>query len=147
MGLSLLPETFWWAILGFVVKGAVVGAPWRRLHRHRPRPSAPHRPRSSLAGFAIMVARHVAWLAVSSNNPKLIYFSNRFDRPREELWAGLWLGGLLLLAWLRSRVPSLFALYGAIGGGIGFGVGASLQPLGKGRRGPACRSAGGRPWS
>ena len=37
----------------------------------------------------------------------------------------------MLLAWLRSRVPSLFALYGAIGGGIGFGVGASLQPLGR----------------
>jgi hypothetical protein len=65
------------------------------------------------------------------NNPKLIYFSNRFDQPREELWAGLWLGGLLLLAWLRSRVPSMFALYGAIGGGLGFGVGASLQPMGR----------------
>ena len=37
----------------------------------------------------------------------------------------------MLLAWLRSRVPSLFALYGAIGGGIGFGVGASLQPIGR----------------
>src|SRR6185436_5076223 len=49
----------------------------------------------------------------------------------EELWAGLWLGGLLLLAWLRSPVPSMFALYGAIGGGIGFGVGASLQPMGR----------------
>ena len=36
-----------------------------------------------------------------------------------------------MLAWLRSRVPSLFALYGAIGGGIGFGVGASLQPIGR----------------
>ena len=37
----------------------------------------------------------------------------------------------MLLAWLRSRVPSMFALYGAIGGGIGFGVGASLQPMGR----------------
>ena len=72
----------------------------------------------------------MAWLAVSEQ-PKLIYFSNRLDRPREELWAGLWLGGLLLLGWLRSRGPSLFALYGAIGGGIGFGVGASLQPMGR----------------
>ncbi|RPJ80025.1 MAG: hypothetical protein EHM18_19135 [Acidobacteria bacterium] len=65
------------------------------------------------------------------NDPKLVYFSNPIDRPREELWAGLWLGGLLLTAWLRSRVPSLFALCGAIGGGIGFAVGAALQPLGR----------------
>src|SRR5690349_12529798 len=65
------------------------------------------------------------------NNPKAIYFSNRLDRPREEVWAGLWLGGLLLLAWLRSRAPALFACYGAIGGGIGFGAGASLQPAGR----------------
>ena len=64
-------------------------------------------------------------------SPKLIYFSNRLDRPREEVWAGLWVGGLLMLTWLRSRVPSLFALYGAVGGGIGFGLGASLQPWGK----------------
>ena len=129
VGLSLLPETFWWAILGFVIKGAVWGLLGGAfigiaLDRHR------HTTAQLLAGFGIMVLG--TWLGWQYlNSPKLIYFSNRFDRPREELWAGLWLGGLLLLAWLRSRVPSLFALYGAIGGGIGFGVGASLQPLGR----------------
>jgi hypothetical protein len=30
----------------------------------------------------------------------LIYFSNRLDRPRAEIWAGLLLGAILLLAWL-----------------------------------------------
>ena len=128
VGLSLLPETFWWAILGFVVKGAVWGLLGGAfigiaLDRHR------YTTAQLLAGFGIMVLG--TWLGWQYlNSPKLIYFSNRFDRPREEVWAGLWLGGLLLLAWLRSRIPSLFALYGAIGGGIGFGVGASLQPLG-----------------
>ncbi len=129
VGLSLLPETFWWAILGFVVKGAVwglLGGAFIGIALDRQR----HSTAQLLGGFAIMIAG--TWLGWQFlNNPKLIYFSNRFDRPREELWAGLWLGGLLLLAWLRSRVPSLFALYGAIGGGIGFGVGASLQPLGR----------------
>ena len=129
VGLSLLPETFWWAILGFVVKGAVWGLLGGAfigiaLDRHR------YTTAQLLAGFGIMVLG--TWLGWQYlNSPKLIYFSNRFDRPREEVWAGLWLGGLLLLAWLRSRIPSLFALYGAIGGGIGFGVGASLQPLGR----------------
>ena len=129
VGLSLLPETFWWAILGFVVKGAVWGLLGGAfigiaLDRHR------YTTAQLLAGFGIMVLG--TWLGWQYlNSPKLIYFSNRFDRPREEVWAGLWLGGLLLLAWVRSRIPSLFALYGAIGGGIGFGVGASLQPLGR----------------
>ena len=129
VGLSLLPETFWWAILGFVIKGAVWGLLGGAfigiaLDRHR------YTTAQLLAGFGIMVLG--TWLGWQYlNSPKLIYFSNRFDRPREEVWAGLWLGGLLLLAWLRSRIPSLFALYGAIGGGIGFGFGASLQPLGR----------------
>src|SRR5688572_22742529 len=128
VGLSLQPETFWWAILGFVIKGAVwglLGGAFIGIALERQRYSATQ----LLAGFAIMVfGTWLGWQYL--NSPKLIYFSNRLDRPREELWAGLWLGGLLLLAWLRSRVPSLFALYGTIGGGIGFGVGASLQPLG-----------------
>ena len=129
VGLSLQPDTFWWAMLGFVIKGAVwglLGGAFIGIALDRQR----HTTAQLLAGFAIMVLG--TWLGWQYlNNPKLIYFSNRFDRPREELWAGLWLGGLLLLAWLRSRVPSLFALYGAIGGGIGFGVGASLQPMGR----------------
>jgi len=129
VGLSLLPETFWWAILGFVIKGAVWGLLGGAfigiaLDRHR------YTTAQLLAGFGIMVLG--TWLGWQYlNSPKLIYFSNRFDRPREEVWAGLWLGGLLLLGWLRSRIPSLFALYGAIGGGIGFCVGASLQPTGR----------------
>ena len=80
-------------------------------------------------GTIMVLGTWLAWKYV--NSPKLIYFSNLLDRPREELWAGLWLGGLLLVAWLRSPVPAWFALHGAIGGGIGFGVGASLQPMGK----------------
>jgi hypothetical protein len=129
VGLSLQPETFWWAILGFVVKGAVwglLGGAFIGIALDRQR----HATAQLLAGFAIMILG--TWLGWQYlNRPKLIYFSNRLDMPREELWAGLWLGGVLLLAWLRSRVPSLFALYGAIGGGIGFGVGASLQPMGR----------------
>ena len=129
VGLSLQPDTFWWAILGFVIKGAawgLLGGAFIGIALERER----HTTTRLLTGFAIMAfGTWLGWQYL--NNPKLIYFSNRLDRPREELWAGLWLGGLLLLAWLRSRVPALFALYGAIGGGIGFGLGASLQPMGR----------------
>lgn len=129
VGLSLLPGTFWWAMLGFAIKGAAWGLLGGTfigiaLERHR------YAAATLITGFAVMVfGTWLGWLLI--NSPKLIYFSNRLDRPREELWAGLWLGGLLLLAWLRSRIPAMFALYGAIGGGIGFGLGASLQPIGK----------------
>ena len=129
VGLSLQPDTFWWAILGFVIKGAawgLLGGAFIGIALERRR----HSGAVLLAGLGLMVfGTWLGWRFV--NHPKLIYFSNRFAQPREELWAGLWLGGLLLLAWLRSRVPSWFALYGAVGGGIGFGVGASLQPLGR----------------
>ncbi|HEU4926752.1 MAG TPA: hypothetical protein VFT24_06875 [Vicinamibacterales bacterium] len=129
VGLSLQPETFWWAILGFVIKGAawgLLGGAFIGIALERQRHTTAH----LVAGFAVMVlGTWGGWRFV--NSPKLIYFSNLLDRPREELWAGLWLGGLVLLAWLRARVPSVFALYGAIGGGIGFGVGASLQPMGR----------------
>ena len=40
------------------------------------------------------------------NAPKLVYFSDRLDKPREELWVGLLLGGLMLLAWLSWRADA-----------------------------------------
>ncbi|MSV28402.1 MAG: hypothetical protein EXQ52_06610 [Bryobacterales bacterium] len=129
VGLSLRPETFWWAILGFAIKGSawgMLGGTFVGIALRR----GLHTKRQLIAGFAIMaLGTWIGWRFL--NHPKLIYFSNPIDRPREELWAGLWLGGLLMLAWLHARVPSLFALYGAAGGGIGFGFGASLQPWGK----------------
>jgi hypothetical protein len=129
VGLILLPESFWWAALGFVVKGGAwgflggifIGAALDR---------APYSRQRLIAGFALMtLGTWAGWRFL--NHPKLVYFSNRIDRPREELWAGLWFGGLLLLVWLGRRVPTWFALYGAAGGGIGFGFGAALQPFGK----------------
>ncbi len=127
VGLSLEPETFLWAMLGFAIKGAAWGLAGGALIGLALRPLPTRR---VLIGLCLLVVGTWAgWKVI--NDPKLVYFSNPIDRPREELWAGLWLGGLLLTAWLRSRVPSLFALCGAIGGGIGFAVGAALQPLGR----------------
>jgi hypothetical protein len=54
VGLSLVPETFWWAMLGFVVKGAAWGLLGGAfigiaLDRHR------HTAGKLIAGFAMMV--------------------------------------------------------------------------------------------
>ena len=128
LGLIRDDPTFLWGLTGTTLKGAVWG----------------------LLGGAVIglgfVARHISWWTLTVtflcmlaaivagiylvNEPKLIYFSNPIDRPRDESWAGLLLGGLAVLACsgvLNRRhalVPARFALYGLIGGGIGFGGGS-----------------------
>lgn len=130
VGLSHHPETFWWAILGFGLKGAawgLLGGAFLGIGLDRDR--VPNR--RILFGLAAMVlGTWAGWALI--DHPKLMYFSNRLEKPREEMWAGLWVGGLCLLAVLRARIPAWFALFGCLGGGIGFAFGASLQPWGKG---------------
>ncbi len=132
VGLSLQPETYWWAITGFAVKGAawgllggaMIGAALDRSRYRMP---------DLAGGLVLLVAGTWAgWRVI--NEPKLIYFSNRVDRPRPEVWAGLLVGALVLLLWLAwragARLAAGFAGWGAIGGGLGFASGAALQVWG-----------------
>ena len=118
---------FWHGLAGIAVKGAVwgfvggavLGAAWvmpRRVDR------------GWWPALACLVAGTVlGWWLI--DDPKLLYFSNRLDRPRPELWAGLLTGGLAFTAWLTGAFPAVarvvwtFALAGALGGGAGFAVG------------------------
>lgn len=130
LGLLRDGQTFYWGLTGTTLKGAVWG----------------------LLGGAVLglgfTARHVAWrqlvLAFACmlagvvvgihfvNQPKLIYFSDPVNQPRAESWAGFLLGALALLAYVRlferdfAWLPTRFAAYGAIGGGVGFGGGSLL---------------------
>ncbi|MBA3976415.1 MAG: hypothetical protein C0504_19585 [Candidatus Solibacter sp.] len=137
VGLAKMPETFWWAILGFFVKGAVWGllggAVMAAAIEFR---RAGWRDRFVWAGLALMTAATWAgWKLI--NEPKLVYFSNRLDRPRPEIWAGLALGALALLVWLgrgeARRTLWSYALWGAAGGGAGFAIGAWIQVAGASR--------------
>ncbi|MBI5083110.1 MAG: hypothetical protein HZB13_00715 [Acidobacteria bacterium] len=138
VGLSFQPETFWWAITGFAIKGAawgLLGGAFLAMALRRPAR------RELAAGLGLMVAGTWAgWITI--NHPKLVYFSNRVDKPREELWAGLLLGGLLLLLWMSrrggARLLWRFAGWGALGGGAGFALGAAIQAWG--------RPTGMKPW-
>lgn len=133
VGLSLKPETFSWAITGFFLKGGIwglLGGAITGIALTRER----YANKDLMAGFALMLAgTYAGWKLI--NEPKLIYFSDRYDRPRPELWAGLLIGALLLLAWLSwragARLPWSFALWGAFGGGIGFSLGAAAQVWGR----------------
>jgi hypothetical protein len=95
-----------WGLLG----GAVMGIPLSRAKLGRG---------EILAGLALMEAgTYAGWKLL--NEPKLIYFSNRVDKPREELWFGLALGGVALLGWLWRRragcVAGAMALWGLLWG-------------------------------
>lgn len=133
VGFSVQADTMWWGLLGLGLKGAVWGLlagvvlglalEWDRYAR-----------RAVMIGLAVMVAgTWIGWKVL--NEPKLIYFSNRLDRPRPEIWFGLALGALLLLVWLRRCYPSphplRFALWGFAGGGLGFFSGGLVQSLGR----------------
>ena len=71
------------------------------------------------------------------NDPKLIYFSDPINKPRAESWAAIGVGALMFLAWLRIKLPARdfkvvlsFVLWGTLGGGLGFGLGALWLFLG-----------------
>ena len=136
VGLSLKPETFWWAMPGFAIKGGVwglaggviVGAGFLRGFDG-------WNPRRFLLGLAAMLAATWAgWRLV--NAPKLVYFSDPLNKPREEVWAGLLAGGLaFLLSAVHGPMRHMgwrFALWGCAGGGLGFPLGAALQVWGRG---------------
>jgi hypothetical protein len=114
--------------IGLAVKGFVwglIGGAWAGVALHRDRYSL----RAVAAACAVMIGgTTVGWAAI--NHPRLIYFS----RDREEVWAGLLLGGVLLIVYAvyrgRTRTPLVWGAWWAIGGGIGFPLGAALMVAG-----------------
>jgi hypothetical protein len=67
--------------------------------------------------------------------PKLIYFSDPINKPRDESWAGLLFGAIAVLAYMQVQhqkfawIPLTFAVYGAVGGAFGFGLGSLFLTL------------------
>jgi hypothetical protein len=122
------PATIYWGVTGCLVKGtvwgllggAVLGLGIDRTEYTR-----------KTVILAILITIPAFFLGLTLiNEPKLIYFSNRLDKPRDESWAGLLFAAIALLTFLRYslpraafRIPLQFALWGALGGGIGFGGG------------------------
>lgn len=133
VGLASDVATMPWGLLGLTLKGAIwglsggavlgLGFTIRRYSRMQ----------VAAALGAMLAGTWAGWRWV--NVPKLIYFSNRLDRPREEMWAGLLLGTVALLVVLlaiRWNAPMLrFALASFVGGGLGFGLGGALLAAGR----------------
>ncbi len=114
------PGAVAWGLAGLALKGAVWGLAGGAFVAAGLAGVSLRRLATALAVWGGLVA--LGWAVV--NWPKWIYFSNLLDRPREEVWAGLLLGGLGFAFTLRG-VPRMrrFLLGGLLGGGAGFGLG------------------------
>jgi len=132
-------RTRWWGLLGLAVKGSV----WIGLTGAFIGMAAGGRGYSlgEVGGLCVALAG-VAWIGVRLlNRPHdppdalpAIYFSSRDDaRPRPEFWGGLWLALAALLVYLMvrgDRAAVGLALWGLLGGGLGFALGECLQAWG-----------------
>lgn len=128
-------DTIYWGVLGCLVKGsvwgllggAVLGLGLARDYYAR---------KTLVQAFLLTLPAFLAGLLLI-NEPQWLYFSDP-DNPRDESWAGLLFAALALLLFLRKRgtkrafeIPLQFALWGAAGGGLGFGGGCLWLAFGK----------------
>ncbi|MFV0591557.1 MAG: hypothetical protein ACK5M7_09245 [Draconibacterium sp.] len=134
LGFLRSPETVWWGTAGTTLKGAVWGLLGGAVlalgffFRSTPR-------KVLVWAFLLMIAGIILGFKLI-NDPMLLYFSDR-AKPRAESWAGLLLGAVFLLVYLKLKLSSghfkiilRFAFWGMIGGGLGFGLGGFWLVLG-----------------
>ena len=135
LGFLKNPDTIYWGVIGCLVKGTVwglLGGAVLGLGLDRTVCSR------KTVMLAILITIPAFYLGLTLiNEPKLIYFSNRLDKPRDESWAGLLFAAVALLSYLRLcgprgavTIPLRFSLWGALGGGLGFGGGCLFLAFG-----------------
>lgn len=123
------PDTVWWGFTGTSVKGGVWGLSsglfigLGLVHQRI-------KIKTIVTGFLIFLIGFVIGLKLI-NDPKIIYFSDPFNNPRSESWAGLLFASAGLLIYLKTKITAedfkiilRFVLYGLIGGALGFGFGS-----------------------
>ena len=129
LGFLKNPDTVWWGFAGTSLKGGVwgllsgtfiaLGLVYQRI-----------KVKTILTGFIVFLILFAVGLKFI-NDPRILYFSNPVNQPRDESWAGLLFAVIGLLVYLKiktsaeeSRILNRFALYGALGGLLGFGLGS-----------------------
>lgn len=135
LGFLREPDTVYWGLLGCLVKGTVwglLGGLVLGLGLARDRIKRSVLCGAFVAGF---FAYFVGLFLI--NEPKLIYFSDPVNKPRDESWSGLLFAAFGIAAYLQARggnrvlaLPLRFAFWGAVGGGIGFGGGGLWMVVG-----------------
>ncbi len=134
LGFLRNPDTIWWGTAGTTLKGSVwgllggavfsIGFVYDRIPK-----------KTIINGLLLMLLGFFLGFKLV-NEPMLLYFSNP-ENPRPESWAALLTGAIALLVFLKFKLNSVefklifrFALYGLVGGGLGFGLGGFWMVLG-----------------
>jgi len=134
LGFLRNPETVWWGTAGTTLKGAVwgllggiilsIGFYFRKIPK-----------KTFVVAFLLMIAAMLVGFKLI-NDPMILYFSDP-EKPRAESWAALLFGAIALLVYLKLKVDksdykviSRFAIWGLIGGALGFGLGGFWMVLG-----------------
>ncbi|MCA1761327.1 MAG: hypothetical protein LC658_16275, partial [Bacteroidales bacterium] len=128
------PDTVWWGTAGTTLKGSVWGLLGGTVFSLG---FLFHRIPKRIIIYALLLMLIGFFLGFKLvNEPMLLYFSDP-AKPRAESWAALLFGALALLIFLRFKIVSAnyklvrrFALYGLVGGGLGFGLGGFWMVLG-----------------
>lgn len=123
------PGTIWWGFAGTSLKGGVWGlisGLFIGLGLVHQRIKA----KIIITGFLIFLIGYLIGLKLI-NDPKILYFSNPLNHPRNESWAGLLFAAVGLLIYLKLKmgvehfiIVLRFAVYGLLGGALGFGLGS-----------------------
>ena len=134
LGFLVKPDTVWWGTIGTTLKGTIwgllggtvfsMGFVYRKLPR-----------KTIIIAFLLMMLGMLIGFKLV-NEPMLLYFSDP-SNPRTESWAALLTGAIFLLLYLKFKtnssdfsIISRFAFWGAVGGGLGFGLGGCWRVLG-----------------
>jgi hypothetical protein len=125
-------NTVLWGLLGLTIKGAMWGLSGGVLvglaFTHQK-----YRWWEIAIGLSLMVMGTVLGRELI-DKPRLLYFSNLLDKPREEVWVGVTVGALSLLGYLmvlrREKISTTFAVGGFLAGAAGFGGGSLFLALG-----------------
>ncbi len=134
LGFLKNPDTVWWGTAGTTLKGAVWGLLGGAVFalgfffRSVPR-------KTLIVAFLLLILGIIGGFKLI-NDPMLLYFSDPV-KPRAESWAGLLLGAVFLLGYLKLKIPAenfkiilRFTIWGTIGGALGFGLGGFWLVLG-----------------
>ncbi len=134
LGFLRNPETVLWGTAGTTIKGAVWGLLGGTIlslgffFNKIPK-------KTIIIAFLLMMVGMFAGFKLI-NDPMILYFSDP-AKPRPESWGALLLGAVVLLIFLKFKTNKStfkiifrFAIYGTIGGGLGFGLGGFWMVLG-----------------
>jgi len=134
LGFLRNPDTVWWGTAGTTLKGAVWGLLGGTvlslgfLFHRVPK-------RIIISALLLMLAGFFLGFKLV-NEPMLLYFSDP-AKPRAESWAALLFGAVATIVYLKFKLKQeefklllRFALYGLVGGGLGFGLGGFWMVLG-----------------